>query len=447
MRRVDRRHTWIVCSCCSHRHTTCRPLQREGDLSRRSSHASLKSVALKCVVRCDLLAGCMSLIQPDPGWAQNQFGGQTRANAASRAIVLAVQQGISALPPTSGQSFIYEFDPNLGVPVRSERLGPISLRTPETIGSGKFTLRAATSYFALPASLGPIDYRLNGPFTPRVVYTKFGTEIDSKVGVLDLTVNYGITQRVEANLNLPIVVVDAQASQIFSGNPSNITALGFGTSIPKLNQRIEHHKVVLRTLSFSSLGFGFNHGTHGGIGRISLGTKALVYSEGPFQLATACDFYVPSPNEKQFAGSDSASILPRLIGTAKVTDWLRLRLDSGYDYDFGVSELRRFVWDAGISLPMRIATFDLGMGGSLYSTPIEWTPTHAKASFGPGEPQNIALTAIGDNQTGTNSVDFLAGAKVRVSDRVVLSGAVNVPVVETGLQPIVAGTVAVEVYF
>jgi len=398
------------------------------------------------VAACALLASGIWLGQPDSGWAQNQLGGQTRADAASQAIVLAVQQGISALPPTSGQSFLYEFDPNLGVPVRSERLGPISLRTPETIQSGTFSLRAATSYFALPASLGPIDYRISVPRN-RAVFAKFGTEIDAKVGVLDLTLNYGITQSVEANLNLPIVVVDAQASQTFSGAPKNPDQLAFEPSIPRLNQAIEQHKVVLRTRSFSSLGFDFNDGTHAGIGRISLGTKALVYAEGPLQLATASDFYFPSPNEKQFAGSDSASIFPRVIGTAKLTDWLRLRLDSGYDYDFNVSQLRRFVWDAGISLPMRVATFDLGMGGSLYSTPIESTPTHAKASFVPGEPQNIAITAIGDNQTGTNSVDFLAGAKVRVSDRVVLSGAVNVPVVDTGLQPIVAGTIALEVYF
>ena len=423
-----------------------RAVKREGDLSRRSSHASLKSVALKCVVSCALLAGCISLIRPDPGWAQNQFGGQTRANAASRAIVLAVQQGISALPPTSGQSFIYEFDPTLGAPVRSERLGPISLRTPATIGSGKLTLRAATSYFALPASLGPIDYRLNAPNNPPQ-FTKFGTEIDAKVSVLDLTVNYGITPRVEANLNLPIVVVDAQASQIFSGAPSQPTALGFRPSRSGLNQAIAQHALVLRTIPFSNLGFGFNEGTHAGIGRISLGTKALVYVQEPFRLAMACDFYFPSPNEQEFAGSDSASLLPRLIGTARLADWIRLHVDAGYDYDFDVSQLRRFVWDVGVSLPLRIATFDLGLGGSSYSTPITWSPTRATASIANGGPPTITVTALGDNQTGTNYVDFLAGAKVRVSDRVVLSGAVNVPVVDASLQPIVAGTIALEVYF
>src|SRR5262249_49848816 len=160
----------------------------------------LVGTTLSRVVASALLAWCVHLVQPDLGWAELQIGVKTRAVATDLPIVLAVQQGISALPPTSGESFIYEFDTNTGSPIRSERLGPISLRTPETIDRGVLTFRAATSDFALPATLGPIDFRLNAP-PNRPQFTKFGTEIDSKVGVLDLTLSYGIARRVEANLN------------------------------------------------------------------------------------------------------------------------------------------------------------------------------------------------------------------------------------------------------
>jgi hypothetical protein len=397
-----------------------------------------------------LVACIASLSRPDSGRAQGsgQFGGRARADAASRAIVLAVQQGISALPPTSAQSLVYEFNRELDVPFRSEQLGPTSLRAPETVGKGNLSLRAAMSYFALGASLGPIDYRLD--FDEDIAppqFAKFGTKIDAKVGVFDLTLNYGILRDVEVDLNLPIVLVDAHAWQTRSADAEDPMALGFRETIPELNQAIADGAIVMQKSSFSQLGFGFNDGTHLGIGRINLGTKALVYSRDLFRLATACDFYFPSPNQKEFAGSDSAAILPRLIAAVRVQDWMRLLLDTGYDYDFSVSELRRFVWNIGVSFPLAVGTFDLGVGGSKYDTPIHWTPTRARASVLPGEPSDISVTAVGDNRLGTNYVSFLAGAKVRLSDTIIVSGAINVPVTDTGLQPTVGGTIAAEFYF
>jgi hypothetical protein len=393
------------------------------------------------------LIGIAALSRPDVGRAQgDQWGRQAQADAASRAIVLAVQQGISALPPTSGQSLVYEYDPATDVFVRSERLGPTSLRAPETIGEGNFIIRSATSYFDLSTAFGPIDYRLNfddPTVTPNPVFAKLGTEIDAKVGVFDLSMTYGITQNIEVNFNLPIVVVDAQAGLTYTADPTDPGNLGFRKSPEQLNQAIKDGEVVLHTAPFSQLGVSFNDGTHAGVGRISLGTKALVYFREPFSLAAACDFYFPSPSQAEFAGSDSASILPRLIGGARLAEWMRLLVDAGYDYDFDVGQLRRFVWDVGLSFPLAVGTFDLGVGGSKYNEPIDWIPGHASVSV----PLNFSLTALGDNQTGTNYVDFLAGAKVRLSDAFILSGAVNVPVTNAGLQPIVGGTVALEYRF
>jgi hypothetical protein len=126
---------------------------------------------------------------------------------------------------------------------------------------------------------------------------------------------------------------------------------------------------------------------------------------------------------------------------------MRLHLDLGYDYDFDVDQLRRFVWDVGLSFPLAFGTFDAGVGGSTYDAPIDWTPSQYRESIIPGEPTNITVSAIGDNQTGTNYVDFLAGAKVALSDAIILSGGVNVPVTDEGLQPVVGGTIALELYF
>src|SRR5512143_2652454 len=114
--------------------------RRETLAARASQRPSWCSIHL---VVWALLAWVASLSRPHAGQAQgDQFGGQARADAASRAIVLAVQQGISALPPTSGQSLIYAFNRKLDVPVRSEQLGPTALRAPETVEEGNVTVRA-----------------------------------------------------------------------------------------------------------------------------------------------------------------------------------------------------------------------------------------------------------------------------------------------------------------
>lgn len=86
----------------------------------------------------------------------NQFGGQDRADAVSKLIVLGVQQAISSLPPTSGQSFAYHFDPKIGAFSPDELLGPIVFRSTDTLGAGNLNLRFGISYFSLSQTFDPV---------------------------------------------------------------------------------------------------------------------------------------------------------------------------------------------------------------------------------------------------------------------------------------------------
>src|SRR5262249_27812652 len=149
--------------------------------------------------------------------------------------------------------------------------------------------------------------------------------------------------------------------------------------------------------------------------------------------------YLPSPNEEQFSGSDSASILPRVIGSARLTDRMRLHADAGSYYDFSVIEVRRLSSVGGVSFPLAKAPLSLCMGASKFATPIKWSSTRSRAKPG-------VLTAVGETRTGRNYVEFLAGAKVRLTSTLFLSGAVNIPVTRPGVQPIVGGTLALEAY-
>ena len=405
------------------------------------------------------------------GWTQsgqaqvNQFGGQDRADAARQMIVLGVQQGIDSLPPVSGQGFSYEFDPASDEYVRSTRLGPTAFRSPQPLGAGKLSVRLATSYFELADSLGPIPYRvqtdepLPGQTQPFLGVAKFGLNASAKVGLINLAATYGFTNRFEMTASFPIVIVDAHAAQVFSstraglGLPADqakvfaipIVNNDVAGALRKFDQALKPGGVaVLRTESLSEQ--GFNGGTQAGLGRIDIGAKAVLYSGKRVQVAAAPEFFFPSPNQAEFAGSDSAAILPRLVAACALGGPFKLHVDSGYNLDFDHDELRSFVWNVGTSIAGSAVAVDAGVGGSKFNQGITWTPAVAKGIRTQVFPSST-ITALGDNTLGDNFVNFLGGCKVRVMDDSAVSGAVSVPLNNQGFRADAIGTVAFEHYF
>ena len=399
----------------------------------------------------------------------NQFGGQDRADAASQMIVLGVQQGTSSLPPTSGQAFTFDYNAELGTFVASEELGPTVLRAPQTIGANRLSLRVAASYFELSETFDPIIYQINvptNPVIPSTTYAEFGMNAHANVTLLNFAATYGFTDRIEATINVPVPVVQAQAKQLYTVRPQNLALpparrpLGIVAPAPgstpqqAFDAAFATNQLVIAESSFSALGFDFNAGQHAGVGRISVGGKGVLYDNDVFAVAFAPEFYCNSPSESDFAGSNSPAILPRVIAQVKAAKRLRLHADVGYDYDFDIDELRRFVWNAGFSVPLVNWTFDLGVGGSKFNSSIKWTPA-TTAGTGPAVPPQFPnglpaiLTALDPSATelGTNFVDFLFGMKVRLFEGGVLSGAVSVPVTSDGFRADAIGTVAFEYYF
>jgi outer membrane putative beta-barrel porin/alpha-amylase len=391
---------------------------------------------------------------------------QFTANSIGRMIVLGVEQGISSLPPTSGQSFSYEFDPSLDTYVASERLGPTSFRSPQTVGVGHSSLRLAASYFELADSFEPIPYIVNDSSGHPLGALALGAKADAQVGLLNLSFNHGFTDRFEMSINLPVVVVDAHGAEIFTSRAgtSSLPAREAPVSGPaivinpttgkpdipqtlvNLNTALHENLLFLRKESFGALGFRFNSENHLGIGRIGLGAKGLLYTDRVVQLAVAPEVFLPSPSEGSFAGSDTGAILPRVVAAFSLSDALKLHVDAGYAYDFEVDELRRIVWNFGPSLALNGATFDVGVSGSKFNSGIAWTP--ASASFRAFDGSTLTLQqAAGSNRLGSNFIDALVGVKVRLGEKSVLSGSVNVPLNNEGFRAPAVGTVAGELYF
>jgi hypothetical protein len=386
----------------------------------------------------------------------NQYGNQERADAASQMIVLGVQQGISTLPPTSGQAFTYDFNAELGTFLQSEQLGPTVLRSPQTIGAKRLSLRFATSYFDLSNTFNPITYLATGsaPLPPQGAYTRFGMSADAKVVLLNFAATYGLTDRLEATMNIPVTVVDASASQTSLGSPLLPPTATAAVPVPAgqnpdavINKGLKIGALNYNTFSFNRLGANFNNGTSAGLGRVSVGVKGLLAANDWGELAASVEFFCNSPNQAQFAGSNSNSILPRLIGQIYAAKYLNIHADIGAEQDFQVDELSRFVWNTGVSIPIPNATFDFGVGGSKLDQGITWTPVTATGVDTNGNPVTIKATNPNATQLGTDYIDFLFGTKVRLFDGFVLGGAVNVPITSDGFRAAAVGTVSIEYYF
>lgn len=428
-----------------------------GGIVRPTTATRVRSIVVAVLV---MLSSLAAAARADP-LAAPLFPQQ--AEAARLMVVLGVQQGISSLPPTSGQSASYEFDPQRDTYIRSSQLGPLAFRSPQTLGEGRISVRLAGSYFELPAFSRSIPYAVNEPAGTPLGVGQLGLRLDSQpVGIINLATAYGVSNRFDVAFNLPIVVVGSDAGPIFStrsdalnGPPAQAVFSGVPISngdiqsaLTDLNDALKQGLLALRTQTFHELGYAslFNEGTHVGVGRISVGGKLRLYTDKHLDVAAVPEFFFPSPNENEFAGSGSAAILPRVVAAVRVAPMMRLHIDAGYDYDFDHDELRRFTWNTGASIPIhKWAVLDFGVGGSKFNSGIMWTPT--TASFAALNGSGLTLTALGDNRLASNFVDFLGGVKVRIADSTILAGTVNVPLTNEGYRAVAVGTLAVERYF
>lgn len=401
----------------------------------------------------------------EPARAQGGFGFQQRADAASLMILLGVSQGIETLPPTSGQAFLYQYDPNLDTYVASSRLGPTAFRSARTIGRGRFALRAAGSYFEVNKDLDPINYGGSAtPNGPTDRFTKFGLNVESRVGIMSFSATYGVLEILDLDLNVPVTVVSAETVESFVScgpnfsDPSCATApindapILAANSIANLDAALADGRLSIRSGTASQLGASFNDSDSVGLGRISLGSKVVLYESQGADLAFGIRLHFPSPSEDEFAGPDSWALDPRLIGEVKVSDRTRILMDLGYSNDFTFDELSSFQWSLGGSYALEGATFDAGFAGSAFREGIEWTPS-VFCQPDPGEVdclpgRSTFYTALEDNTLETFYANFIGGIKVKTADNQVLSGAVNVPLnSDDGFRPDAIGTIAYEFYF
>src|SRR5439155_16024871 len=152
---------------------------------------------------------------PDGSTHSAHFNSAFQAEFTQFNISLASQLA-SVPPPTPASGFTYELDPALGVFKRStQSFGPILAERSETIGRKKFSLGVNYQYFTFDSIEGVDIHNVPAVFThdnaspggrADVVTTNNG--IDLKVGQFTAFLSYGLADRLDLSVAVPVVTVD-----------------------------------------------------------------------------------------------------------------------------------------------------------------------------------------------------------------------------------------------
>jgi hypothetical protein len=411
------------------------------------AHAGPRAACLAALAIGGLLA-TSAAAQGGPDF----FGNRARIDAANTSILLAVQQGVSALPPATAQGREYRYDRDLDTFVPTKLLGPTAFRRPESIEPGRFAARMAISYFDLERTLTPVVYEARPQFIPVPVYTAFGLRIDASVTAVQWSAQYGVTRGVDVGITVPVVYVDASTDSIFparqSSLPSDPQVVAL-TSLDKIRNVARGIPESYVDVSSGNLETAVRTPTELssssalGLGRISVSSNFARPLGEPLVVAFNPEIFLPSPSEGALAGPASVGLLGRVVAGLDLTPRAVLLVAAGYEYDTEFAELRRALWDVGLSWGFEAGSLDLGFGGSKYDEPIQWTPREIEV-----EGSDVRFQVLDGEQItlGTTFVDFKLGAKLRLTDALSLVGAAVVPLTEDGVQPAAFGTLGIEAY-
>src|SRR5689334_10672276 len=227
-----------------------------------------------------------------------------------RLVNIALTSQLTSLPvPSPASGFIYQFDAGTGTFIRSTRsFGPILADRGETIGRGRIAFGMNYQYFsfdhldgvslsAIPAIFRHDAYQTTGGRSD--VISTMNT-ITSSVGQMTSALTYGITDRLDVSLALPLV-----RTQLSLLSNATIERLGTGANTAV---HYFHDENALEGRG-SSRQF-FSSGTATGVGDLLVRVKGTMMKEGTRSLAAGLDVRVATGDEENLLGAGAPGLRP-----------------------------------------------------------------------------------------------------------------------------------------
>ena len=249
-------------------------------------------------------------VLPDGSTHSAHFNSAFQSNFTQFNIALASQ--LTSLPlPSPASGFTYRFDPATGTFVRStQSFGPILSDRAETIGRGRFAFNYNFQYFSfdrlegldlarVPSIFTHDDFELGGGRAD-IVSTR--NTIDASVGQWTGALTYGLTDRVDLSLAVPVV-----RTRLNVISAATIVRVGTG----------EAHEIHFFRDPDAPGGIGDERtfqagGSASGIGDIIVRVKGSVLRQSARGLALGVDMRMPTGDERNLLGSGAFGFKPFL---------------------------------------------------------------------------------------------------------------------------------------
>ena len=247
-------------------------------------------------------------VLPDGSTHSAHFNSTFQSNFSQFNIALASQ--LTALPlPSPASGFTYRFDAATGTFVRSTRsFGPILTDRAETIGRGRFAFGYNFQFYSfdqlegldlssIPAVFTHDDRQLGGGRTD-VVTTR--SSIDISVGQWTGALTYGLTDRLDVSLAVPV-----NHTTLHVSSAAQIERLGTASSpIVHFFRDPDAPDGIGRNRIFEA------GGSASGLGDVVVRAKGAIVRQGTRGLALGLDLRLPTGDERNLLGSGATGLKP-----------------------------------------------------------------------------------------------------------------------------------------
>jgi hypothetical protein len=219
---------------------------------------------------------------------------------------VALTSQLAAVPiPSPASGFTYEFDSELGVFQRtSQSFGPILAERAETIGSGRFTFGFTFQHFTFDTIEGLDVDSIPAVFTHDNAELRGGREdvvttinnVDARVNQFTTFISYGLTDRLDLSLAIPLVSTDLTVV-------SDASVARIGTRDPEIHFFRSSADDIGDRRIFTAFG------SASGLGDLTLRLKGRMGAGA----AAGVDFRIPTGDEENLLGVGAPGIRPFLV--------------------------------------------------------------------------------------------------------------------------------------